>query len=90
MHRKKKKKRRIDVFILSFLAVCSIPFSHFQQCSKVCSAGFNLVLLFVFAGGALPCPETFLIFTFVAVQFHLIKLDSTSSLTLHRVIFFNG
>lgn len=85
-----KKKRRIDVFILSFLAVCRIPFSHFQQCSKVCSAGFNLVLLFVFAGGTLPCPETSLIFTFVAVQFHLIKLDSASSLTLHRVIFFNG
>lgn len=36
-------------------------------------------------------PRDFLIFfPFVAVQFHLIKLDSASSLALHRVIFFNG
>jgi len=64
------------------------PSAIFSSAQKYALLFLILFCFLFFACGSLPCPETFLIFTFVAMQFHLIKLDSAASLILHRVIFF--
>lgn len=87
---KKKKKGGLMSLYCHFWLSAGYPSAIFSSAQKYALLVLILFCFLFLLVALFHAQRLFLIFTFVAVQFHLIKLDSASSLTLHRVIFFNG